>query len=414
MFSPSHTRVIGSLPESVLFLIALFLGVLLPVDPAFGHSFKRSFADAKIDTHQVNLLFDLDPDDLDDTLRARFDDDHSGLVEIGELTAHQERLVSMMRAGVVVSRDGVRCEGTVVQHRISEVAMMVRGHFLYTCTTQGPVRLEFPLLQRTQPGHLHLLTVREGGEVRTAPLTAENPAYGHEGAARELWRYTVLGVEHILIGIDHLLFLLVLLLGVTSLRQATWAITGFTLGHSLTLGGAALGFVSWPERWVESAIALSITAVAVLNITRRGHGGHRWGVAMALGTLHGFGFAGVLAETNLHRAMTVPRLLAFNLGVEVGQLAVAFPILLGLMRLRTQNRNLTTPELAALGLGALACAVSLGVLDPWNGVGALLFLCWAILGTQRLGYHRACALGLSVASGAVGVLWFVGRAFGAA
>jgi hydrogenase/urease accessory protein HupE len=137
--------------------------------------------------------------------------------------------------------------------------------------------------------------------------------------------YLRLGVEHILLGVDHLLFVLSLLILVEGTRRLVATITAFTLAHSLTLAGAALGFVHVPGPPVEAAIALSIMFVAAEIIHgRHGTGGltrrFPWIVAFTFGLLHGFGFAGALNEVGLPNAAIPVALLCFNIGVELGQL----------------------------------------------------------------------------------------------
>lgn len=137
--------------------------------------------------------------------------------------------------------------------------------------------------------------------------------------------YLRLGVEHILGGIDHLLFVLGLLLLVGVNLRLVKAITAFTAGHSVTLAASALGWATAPSALVEALVALSIVFVAAElargpqadTLTRR----HPWLVALGFGLLHGFAFAGALAEIGLPRQAATEALLLFNLGVEIGQLA---------------------------------------------------------------------------------------------
>jgi hydrogenase/urease accessory protein HupE len=144
--------------------------------------------------------------------------------------------------------------------------------------------------------------------------------------------YSKLGVEHILLGIDHLLFVLALLL----ITRGTWklvqTITAFTLAHSATLALAALGFVHVPSAPVEAVIALSIVFVAgeALRVQRGQHGiaaRAPWLVAFSFGLLHGFGFAGALAEIGLPQQHIPLALLFFNVGVELGQLLFVAAVL---------------------------------------------------------------------------------------
>jgi hydrogenase/urease accessory protein HupE len=135
----------------------------------------------------------------------------------------------------------------------------------------------------------------------------------------------VLGVEHILAGIDHLLFVLSLLLIVRGFKRIVATITAFTIAHSLTLAAATLGLVDIPGPPVEAAIALSIVFVAS-EVVRGSRGkpgltAHApWVVAFGFGLLHGFGFAGALAEVGLPQKAIPLALLTFNVGVEIGQL----------------------------------------------------------------------------------------------
>ena len=154
------------------------------------------------------------------------------------------------------------------------------------------------------------------------------------GLGRMAWTYFVLGIEHILGGIDHLLFVLALLLVVAGWRKLVVTVTAFTVAHSITLALATLGFVHVPGPPVEAVIALSIVFVAAeivhgrrresLPVPLRGNPGltarSPWIVAFTFGLLHGFGFAGALAEVGLPQSSIPLALLTFNLGVEAGQL----------------------------------------------------------------------------------------------
>jgi hydrogenase/urease accessory protein HupE len=145
------------------------------------------------------------------------------------------------------------------------------------------------------------------------------------GTGEIAWAYLVLGVEHILAGVDHLLFVLALLLIVRGGVRILLTITAFTVAHSITLVAATLGWVHVPGPPVEAMIALSIVFVAA-EIVRglRGRPGLTarapWVVAFCFGLLHGLGFAGALAEVGLPQTAIPVALLMFNVGVEIGQL----------------------------------------------------------------------------------------------
>jgi hydrogenase/urease accessory protein HupE len=183
-----------------------------------------------------------------------------------------------------------------------------------------------------------LLRVRwADGRITTGVLRSGLDDYVLPGSAGgEPWlpvlgRYVVLGIEHILLGPDHLLFVLGLVLLVANLHDLLWTITAFTAAHSLTLALSVLGILSLPSPPVEACIALSLVLVA-FELTRPPGTvtlAHRkpWLVAFAFGLLHGLGFAGALRDVGLPPDRVPLALVGFNLGVEIGQLAFVTTLL---------------------------------------------------------------------------------------
>jgi len=169
---------------------------------------------------------------------------------------------------------------------------------------------------------------RDDGTAQIARLLPAHPAFVVESSAAAsgvAWTYLVLGTEHILGGIDHLLYILALLFLVTGWRRIVATMSAFTATHSLTLSAAALGWVHVPQPPVEACIALSIVFVAREVVeTQRGRPGLTgrwpWVVSFTFGLMHGFGFAGALAEVGLPTRAIPVALSFFNVGVEVGQL----------------------------------------------------------------------------------------------
>jgi hydrogenase/urease accessory protein HupE len=182
-------------------------------------------------------------------------------------------------------------------------------------------------LERTITDVLVSVTLRDGQSVQ-AILKAGQPPLALEFHRRQgqlSWSYLRLGVEHILTGFDHLLFVFGLMLLVTSRWQLLKTVTAFTVAHSLTLAATALGWISVQFRLIEALVALSIMFLAVeLVHLRRGErhytARHPWVIAFAFGLLHGCAFAGALADIGLPEHAIVPALLLFNMGVEAGQL----------------------------------------------------------------------------------------------
>lgn len=197
--------------------------------------------------------------------------------------------------------------------------------------------------------------------------------------------YIYQGAHHIWIGYDHILFLCSLLLPAVLLRmkhnwlpaegfaRAFWStakvVTAFTLAHSVTLSVAAFGFVELPSRFVESAIAASVVVAAINNIypmiTRR-----LWVVAFAFGLIHGFGFASVLSEFGLPPDRKLVALLAFNIGVELGQLAIVAAVLPALFLARRTIAY--TRVVMPAGSLVIAVIAMIWFVERVTGVGGLL------------------------------------------
>ncbi len=209
-------------------------------------------------------------------------------------------------------------------------------------------------LMRDLPGeHVNHVNVRIGGRAgtlifgrdRTSKLFDATPAVVGGAAsggppdmtppaasmAETISRYLVIGYQHIIpMGIDHILFVLGLVLSTTKLRALIWQVSAFTLAHSATLALATLGLVDAPPRAVEALIALSIAYVGVENIILRRPSRSRLAIVFAFGLLHGLGFAGALSDIGLPTGQLALSLAAFNVGVEFGQftiVAIAFAAL---------------------------------------------------------------------------------------
>lgn len=203
-----------------------------------------------------------------------------------------------------------------------------------------------------------------GRPVQAARLTSTAPmaeVAARAGSAQVAGTYFVLGIEHILSGYDHLLFVLLLVLLLGGGWVVAQTVTAFTIAHSITLVGTTLGFVGVSQRPVEICIALSIVFLAVevvkrdpahLRLTER----IPWVVAFLFGLLHGFGFAGALAEIGMPEGEVPMALLTFNLGVEAGQLAIVV-VALGVLTVvgRVSSQALTLfQRAAAYPIGSIA------------------------------------------------------------
>jgi hydrogenase/urease accessory protein HupE len=204
----------------------------------------------------------------------------------------------------------------------------------------------------------------EDGSIEIARLMPDTPSFtvsGAQSSGQVAATYFHLGVDHILTGIDHLLFVLALILLINDRWVLAKTITAFTVAHSITLAGASLGYFSLPQKPVEAAIALSIAFVAseLLKMKpgeRRLSEARPWLVALAFGLLHGFGFAGALKETGLPQTDIPLALLTFNLGVEAGQLMFVAAVLISFGLFQTLVKLPVVParRLASYAIGTVA------------------------------------------------------------
>ena len=193
--------------------------------------------------------------------------------------------------------------------------------------------------------HRTFLNIYEGDALAQAILDRGKPSFEYfagtrQGALAVVRKFLPSGVHHILIGPDHLLFLIGLLLLGGPWRRLILIVTAFTLAHSITLSLAALNLVSPPPAIIEPAIALSIVYVGVDNLLiKQGRDVRPW-IALGFGLIHGFGFANVLREMDLPARALGWSLFSFNVGVEIGQLAVVIAVASALALIRSRNETL--------------------------------------------------------------------------
>ena len=232
--------------------------------------------------------------------------------------------------------------GCTPEAHSAELGEAVVVHARWACPPETAASLSLDFLAELPAGHRHLAAhqVFHAGE---RVLTLAAPPRARFGAV------VLLGVEHILTGWDHLLFLFGMVLVAARTKAVLKIVTAFTVAHSLTLALGVLGVIAPSPRWVEPLIALSIAWVGVENLLLKNLEG-RWRVAFAFGLLHGFGFAGGLADIGASAQQLPTVLLGFNVGVELGQLAVLAVLLPLLAWARSSERVwvFAKPALSAL------------------------------------------------------------------
>jgi hydrogenase/urease accessory protein HupE len=267
-------------------------------------------------------------------------------IDVSSWRSHHEAIVGLVRSRLQFSIDGRELpsgQWGEIEALPDRDALRVTARY----TLSGPPgRLllsawMFPY----DPVHQTFVNVYERGVLTLqAILTRDRQqmeyfAGTRQGRAAVVRRFLASGVHHILIGPDHLLFLVGLLLLGGSLRRLALVVSAFTLAHSVTLSLAALAIVSPPPWIVEPAIALSIVYVGADNLTVRGGRDMRAWIAFAFGLIHGFGFANVLREMELPPRALGWSLLSFNLGVEVGQLVVVLVVASTLAAIRARSER---------------------------------------------------------------------------
>lgn len=293
------------------------------------------------------------------------DADGDGRLDAAELTAAPDALRELARERFVLHTADGAAGAELLAARIAGDDDDVELTLRFAPPT-GACRLELRMLALLSRGHRCYAAQLGDGDriVVDALLAPSTPEFAFDATAgvaatdagttgfAQGWRFFALGVEHILIGFDHLAFLLALLIAGPSLRRVAATITAFTVAHSLTLLGAALGVVHAPGALVEATIAASIVVVALANLLPRANAAHRWPLAFAFGLVHGFGFAGVLAELRIGGPDMVVPLLTFNLGVEVGQLAFACAVVPLLARAARHPRGARVATVLSLLVAA--------------------------------------------------------------
>jgi hypothetical protein len=318
--------------------------LLLMASAALAHKSSDSYLTVQAQADQVSVQWDIALRDIQFAIGLDANGDDQ--ITWGELQQKERELQAWASSRLSLQRGGA-CTFTpqalqVDEHTDGGYAVLAwRGR----CPQQhGPLSIQYRLLFDLDTQHRGLLKLDLDGVTHSAVLGPQSGVMQFAEATTagaQFVQYLWQGVWHIWIGFDHILFLLALLLpavllrrgwgrggggvrGVSRFKEASLSVlavvTAFTLAHSITLSLAALEIISLPSRLVESAIAASVVFAAANNLVPMVQG--RWLMAFFFGLIHGFGFASVLTELGLPTGALVVSLVGFNLGVELGQLAI--------------------------------------------------------------------------------------------
>jgi hydrogenase/urease accessory protein HupE len=329
------------------------------------------------DAHQVNLStarVELRPDrtvavevalkgsDVDRLAGTSVFDEQKGLVDAAKVAAAAEPIAAYVSAHVnVTGADGAPCTPGLARVAADGDGVIVRNAF--SCSgVSGDLVYHSTVLTASNSAARQVVLIGAGDSAPQALLDDSHTTVTISAPAPPLWstmqRYLVTGIEHISLGYDHIAFLVAIVLWARRLWPVIKIVTAFTVAHSITLSLAALNIVVLPSVIVEPAIAVSIMFVAVENFFSRNVDG-RWRVTFAFGLIHGFGFAGALQEFGLPANAVVPALAAFNIGVEIGQVAIVsivVPALIAVDQLTAADR--TKPARAAPLVYALSALIA--------------------------------------------------------
>ena len=342
-------------------LVATLIAMAAPVR---SHQINTSYTNIAVKADKVAVTVTFDEADL----LAAFDLDTNGdgVLWYSEMKKGADPVLDYAQERTQVSADG---EPLVLNRIGADPRLDGNGNLLLDARFESPwaavpttIEVRTEIFERLSSDHRNLVEVRAPGlDSQIAVLSREVPAQRftlrEPSIMDRIGQFTWWGVEQIFIGYDHIMFLLALIVIGSRLGALVKIVTSFTIAHSITLILAALEIVVLPGRLVESGIALSIAYVALENFWIK-NASHRWMITFFFGLVHGFGFASVLRELGLPSEGLIASLLAFNVGVEIGQIVIVsilFPLVL--LGGRTQHRQRMVSVVSAVvflfGLGWL-------------------------------------------------------------
>ncbi|USK36709.1 HupE/UreJ family protein (plasmid) [Bacillus sp. F19] len=327
--------------------LSLFIVTLIfcaNASTSFAHTDKsRGYSILNIKGNTIDYELFLDQIDM----LEQFDTDKDKHLENEELSSQKERIESVLQKDLRIDVDSKPLTMEILSMELGEKASTIGVMFKLRLTADEAIEqfnLHYNLMFEGAPLHTNVLLVHAGEyfyqnildtKKRDVQITIAQPEnIAQPESESVLWKYFVLGIEHILTGFDHMLFLLSLVLIASRFKDALKIVTAFTIGHSITLFLVTTDRIQVSSHWVEVFIALTICYVAVENMFVQ-KVKWRWLLTAIFGLIHGMGFAGGLTEIGLPKSNLIGTLLSFNLGVETGQfivLCLLLPLLIWLRR----------------------------------------------------------------------------------
>lgn len=367
---------------------ALFLWVLPFGQQADAHAYSAAYGTLTLTKSQTEMVYALDELSVIELVGGDVNKDY--MLEQEEFDAIKDQIEAMVREHVILHVNGApeswnQVESFILDRKGDATKVILKVLYPPVSASDTVSLTDDLYVHDSKTNYVNLLTIQYGDQKSTAALSGSDrtwqmvvasddyarfhedlqqtagSAEGGSGSSsssggKSGWlSFFKLGMNHILTGYDHLLFLFSLLIARQRFKQYAAMITAFTLAHSLTLTLTVLGILNVPSIIVEPAIALSICYVAADNIFRK-QVDKRWVVTFLLGLIHGMGFADILKEMDIPRSQLGADLVSFNLGIEAVQLtivAVLLPLLYLLHKWKFQRQAVLAGSSIALILGGI-------------------------------------------------------------
>jgi hydrogenase/urease accessory protein HupE len=360
------------------------------IQTAQAHAYSASYTTLDLTKLQTKMTYEIDEVSVIEL--AGGDVNKNGMLEPEEFEAIKNKIENVIKEKIIIKIDGQQ----QIWPKLETIVLNRKGD-----ATQLRLEVVFPALTASQSisftdnlypdnksaNYVDLLKINYGDQNSTAALQGNNRNWSmiisegdlagsqsnekvskpdqlhqskktgepHSNSTSGWFSFLKLGMNHILSGYDHLLFLLALLIARQSFKQFAKVITAFTIAHSLTLTLTVLGIISIPSNFVEPAIALSICYVALENIFRKTVS-YRWVLTFLFGLIHGMGFADILTEMNLPKGELAIDLASFNIGIELIQLLIVIillPILTLVHRSKFSQKTVIAVSAIAFLLGGM-------------------------------------------------------------
>ncbi|RKP53992.1 HupE/UreJ family protein [Cohnella endophytica] len=366
------------------FFLSIFMALLVLLSfehRADAHGYSATFSTLEFYKSKTEFIYALDDLSVIELVGGDTNDD--GTLDSEEFAAVSQKMLAILQSSVVLKINGESAEWTQIEsfsmHRKKAV---LQASFPAVTATQSIQLTDKLYMNDTKSNYVNLLSIYYGAQKSTAALAGSNRTWSlqmtendfsglqsgdespqqqqpEEAASSRVtdgWlSFFVLGMNHILSGYDHLLFLFSLLIARQTFKQYSGTITAFTIAHSITLALTVTGVIDISSRIVEPLIALSICYVALDNLIRK-KVSYRWVLTFFFGLIHGMGFADILKEMNIPKSELAVNLISFNVGIETVQVtivAMVLPALALLYRWKHSRHVVVACSAVALILGGL-------------------------------------------------------------